>query len=207
MPSQTPSISGLSLSAFGWPGLPQLPHAWTKEDQADYEQSIARLTVAANLLLSWVDNPEWLAFLDQFLPQLTPISQKVLTKHVIPAVVHKADGWTGLNQHHIIGFMVTLEGKVYTVDVVDVSMERKNAENFLVLLEAAVRKAKSNMGVKIGCIVTDASGTHSILTLRHAQTFKINKQANFIVGDYFWTSDNNLMAITDQARTPTLTIT
>jgi hypothetical protein len=79
--------------------------------------------------LSWVDNPAWLEFTDEFLPAAKNPSRKVLTKWLIPAALKtyqaeakeaargceatiQADGWTGVNHHHLIAFMITVNGQV-----------------------------------------------------------------------------------------------
>ena len=41
---------------------------WPPEYQSKFEERIARLTVSAGLPLSWVDNPEWIDFVNAFLP-------------------------------------------------------------------------------------------------------------------------------------------
>jgi hypothetical protein len=58
------SCSGLARSASGSLGGP----GWTKARQELFENILARLTVSANLPLSWVDNTVWQTFCDEFLP-------------------------------------------------------------------------------------------------------------------------------------------
>ena len=94
-----------------------------------FKNRLARLTASAGLPLAWVDNVEWLLFLQDFLPAATPISRKVLTTRVTPNLVNQmrndakgvvkgqngtiqADGWTGENHRHIIAFMITANQKV-----------------------------------------------------------------------------------------------
>jgi hypothetical protein len=52
---------------------------WTDAHQAYFEDRIMRLTVSAGLPLSWVENPEWLNFCTEFVPQAKSPSHKVLT--------------------------------------------------------------------------------------------------------------------------------
>ena len=47
---------------------------------------------------------------------------------------------------------------MYTVETVDATAVNRNAEHFLELLENAKRKAESELGVKVICVVTDSSG-------------------------------------------------
>ena len=42
--------------------------AWSPESQRSFETRLAHLTASASFPLSWVDNPEWIAFCDEFLP-------------------------------------------------------------------------------------------------------------------------------------------
>ncbi|TFK24427.1 hypothetical protein FA15DRAFT_592446 [Coprinopsis marcescibilis] len=113
--------------------------------------------------------------MDCFLPQAKTPSQKVLSGRIIPNLVQKAwgrvrnvirgrsvtlqaDGWTGINHRHVIAFMVGVDGKVYTVNVIDATNERKTADQFLEQLDAAYHKAETDMGVMVICVTTDASG-------------------------------------------------
>lgn len=102
---------------------------WSEELQMRFEIQIARLTAAAGLPLSWVDNPEWIDFIHLFLPAARSPSRKVLTTRLIPEVVEEytriakesssgqnatiqADGWTGANFHHLLAFMIAVKNKV-----------------------------------------------------------------------------------------------
>ena len=97
--------------------------------QRAFEIRITRLTAAAGLPLSWVDNPEWIDFVGQFLPAAKSPSRKVLTNRLIPLVVDEyrkvtkeyskdqnatiqADGWTAINFHHLLAFMITVAKRV-----------------------------------------------------------------------------------------------
>jgi hypothetical protein len=92
---------------------------WPPGFQVLFEQRIARLTVSAGLPLSWVDNPEWIDFVHDFLPAARSPSRKVLTNRLIPGAANdyrdatkiaarnqnatlQADGWTGMNFHHLL---------------------------------------------------------------------------------------------------------
>jgi len=94
-----------------------------------FEERITRLTTSAGLPLSWVENPEWLNFCADFLPQAKSPSQKVLTQRLLPQtlanfqlrakerasgknVTASCDGWTGENFHHYIAFMIMVGKEV-----------------------------------------------------------------------------------------------
>jgi len=102
---------------------------WPPEFQRKFEEKIARLTVSAGLPLSWVDNPEWIDFINDFLPSARSPSRKVLTNRLIPAATKscqdlaktaardqnttlQADGWTGANFHHLLAFLMTFNQQV-----------------------------------------------------------------------------------------------
>ena len=102
--------------------------AWTSEKQRSFENRLGRLTASAGLPFSWVDNPEWMAFVDEFIPAAVSPSRKTLSRRIIPKLVEElrdqvktevygqnatiqADGWTGENHHHLIAFMITVNGK------------------------------------------------------------------------------------------------
>ena len=120
-PSGMPSGLGRSASGGGW----------STARQELFENLLARLTASANLPFSWVDNPVWQTFCDEFIPAAKLPSRKVLTTRIIPRLVTElrdaakaeakgknvtvqADGWTGENHHHLIAFMITAEKKVHT---------------------------------------------------------------------------------------------
>jgi hypothetical protein len=93
-----------------------------------FENHIARLTVSAGFPLSWVDNTEWIDFCTKFLPATSLPSQKTLTYHLLPTAVEElrasaraaakgheatlqADRWTGINNHHLLAFIITADSK------------------------------------------------------------------------------------------------
>jgi hypothetical protein len=103
---------------------------WSSSSQTEFENHIARITVSANLPLSWVDNLEVVTFMDKYIPAATAPSRKVLTKRIIPNLADElqtaakketrgknatlqADGWTGGNHRHLVAFMITAEKKVW----------------------------------------------------------------------------------------------
>ncbi|KAH7921716.1 hypothetical protein BV22DRAFT_1018795 [Leucogyrophana mollusca] len=148
---------------------------WTSTQQKRFERRISRLTASAGLPFAWVDNPEWIALCDEFIPGAKIPSQRTLARRLIPEAVCElragvkevvrgrettvqADGWTGINNHHLIAFMVMADRKVYTVRVHDASMERKTAENLLYLLEDVLKTVEQEWGGVIVAVVTDASG-------------------------------------------------
>jgi len=122
-----------------------------------------------------VDNAEWIGFIEEFLPAAKSPSRKVLTNRLIPAAVAEfraaakvaangreatiqADGWTGVNHHHLIAFMITVDGKIRTVKVHDASAERKTVEQLMVQLEDVIATVQDEWGAIVVAIVTDASG-------------------------------------------------
>ena len=94
-----------------------------------FETGIACLTASAGLPLRWVENPEWLALCERFMPNARSPSHKVLTQRLIPATLKafkqaaqeqcqglegtvSYDGWTGGSNHHYIAFMVNCGGQM-----------------------------------------------------------------------------------------------
>jgi hypothetical protein len=104
----------------------------------------------------------------------------------------QADGWTGLNSHHLIAFMFAVEGKFYTVRVRDASLERKTADNLLKLMLEVIETLKRDWGVVPIAFTTDASGesrkAQHLLQQQMPQLITPDcyaHQVNLIVGDYF----------------------
>jgi hypothetical protein len=71
------------------PAQPSSWGDWSQDLQKQFEIQIARLTAAAGLPLSWVDNLEWIDFVHWFLPAAKSPSRKVLTTRLIPHVVEE----------------------------------------------------------------------------------------------------------------------
>jgi hypothetical protein len=104
--------------------------AWSNGRQTSFEERITRLTVSAGLPLSWVENPEWLDFCTELVPQAKSPSCKVLTRCLLPQTLAElqsqakerasgqnatasCDGWMGENFHHYIVFMVMVNKEVH----------------------------------------------------------------------------------------------
>jgi hypothetical protein len=102
---------------------------WNEATRRRFEQYIVRLTASAGFSLSWVENNVWHSFLEEFLPSAPMISRKVLTKRILPEAVKEVqdkikkhvagkevtmqgDGWTGINNQHLLAFMITCDKKV-----------------------------------------------------------------------------------------------
>ncbi|KIK78262.1 hypothetical protein PAXRUDRAFT_98517, partial [Paxillus rubicundulus Ve08.2h10] len=133
------------------------------------------LTASTGLPFTWVDNPEWLTFLAEFVPAAKSPSQKTLAHCLIPKAVEElradvkavsrghevtvqADGWTGVNNRHLIAFMVTANHKVHTVRVHDASNEWKTADNLLAHPENVIKELEDEWGTTVVAVVTDTSG-------------------------------------------------
>jgi hypothetical protein len=102
---------------------------WNEEKRRRFQHYIVRLTASAGFSLSWVENNVWHSFLEEFLPSAPKISRKVLTKRILPDAVKEVqekikksvagkevtmqgDGWTGINNEHLLAFMITCDKKV-----------------------------------------------------------------------------------------------
>jgi hypothetical protein len=97
---------------------------WTSGHQAHFASRVARLTAACGFPFQWVNNPEWIAFCNEFIPNASHIDRRSLANKYIPAKAKKfrdaaisrskglevtiqCDGWSGINFHHYLAFMVT----------------------------------------------------------------------------------------------------
>lgn len=97
---------------------------WSDAHQERFASRIARLTASCGFPFLWVDNPEWHAFCAEFIPGAQMIGRKSLANNWIPAeagkyrksamerargqeVTLQCDGWSGVNSHHYIAFMIT----------------------------------------------------------------------------------------------------
>jgi hypothetical protein len=102
---------------------------WSAARKKAFEKRILRLTASAGFPLSWTENLEWRLFCEEFVPGAPTISRKVLTNRILKEVVEEfrmevkmkvakqeatmqSDGWTGVNNHHLVAFMITADKKV-----------------------------------------------------------------------------------------------
>ena len=150
---------------------------WNTGRQRLFEEKLSRVTAACGFLLSWVDNPEWIAFCDEFIPAARLPSHNTLSRRIIPNVAAdfqayactdskghygtlQDDGWTGVNSHHLLVSMVAVNGKVHPIQVDNVSGDRKTAENIIQHLEQAMEELTTKWEIALVAIVTDASGEY-----------------------------------------------
>ncbi|KAI5898768.1 uncharacterized protein SCHCODRAFT_02173469 [Schizophyllum commune H4-8] len=196
---------------------------FSPKEQEMFEEWIVDLTASCGFQLSWVDNPVWIRGLAMFLPGARNPSRHQLVRSLLPAAidrVHKRmraetqgksgtlqeDGWTGVDGRYLLAFMITVDGKVYTVRVHDGTSEPRSAEHLAELLEAAVKECKEKYGVDVIAICTDASGesrkARSILAKRFPGLVLPDcyaHQIQLVVGDYF-DSDSDVAASSTQAE-------
>ena len=148
---------------------------WNTGRQRLFEEKLGRVTAACGFPLSWVDNPEWIGFCDEFIPAARLPSHNTLSRRIIPNVAAdfqahartdakghygtlQDDGWTGVNNHHLLASMVAVNGKVHPIQVDDVSGDRKTVENLVQHLERAIEELTMKWEITLVAIVTDASG-------------------------------------------------
>lgn len=105
------------------------PHCWNDFRQRRFETRIARITASAGLPLGWIENPEVVTFISEFVnPAAHTPTRTSLTRRILPFAVKEAkdqtqrliaalplrlgtiqfDGWTGINSHHYDAFMLAL---------------------------------------------------------------------------------------------------
>ena len=112
------------------PSQPELPR-WSSANQARFSSLVAHITASCGFPFLWVENPEWIAFCNEFVPGAQPISRKSLANRWIPAEAEKyrdaakarvkgtlatlqCDGWSGVNSHHFLAFMITTSNREVT---------------------------------------------------------------------------------------------
>lgn len=103
----------------------ELP-VWSSTQQQRFASWIARITASCGFPFLWVENPEWIGFCREFIPGAKSINRQSLADRWIPAEVEKyrnaakenskgsfvtiqCDGWSGVNFHHYIAFVITTD--------------------------------------------------------------------------------------------------
>ena len=99
---------------------------WTQEDQTLLGQHLARITASCGFAYRWIENPEVLDFFSVYFPAASAITRRQLSDTLIPREAAKflaaakassagllatmqCDGWSGINFHHFLAFMITTE--------------------------------------------------------------------------------------------------
>ena len=100
-PSDSASAIGLHSALHSWLAsyndlchLHTTPHSlghfevnlnvnWNTGRQRLFEENHGQVTAACGFLLSWVDNPEWIAFCDEFIPAAHLPSHNTLSRWII----------------------------------------------------------------------------------------------------------------------------
>ena len=104
---------------------------WSVDRQNTFNTRLGRLTASAGLPISWIENPEFTLFCQEFVhPSANIPSRKVLTRRILPTIKREfrkkaqaaikrgsnatiqGDGWSAINEHHLNAFMMTVERKV-----------------------------------------------------------------------------------------------
>ncbi|KAF8989423.1 hypothetical protein BDQ17DRAFT_1434471 [Cyathus striatus] len=175
--TSTRSSSRVSIRSYGASDAHQYSSnlAWNEERQHSFERHIVRMTASCGFPLSWVDNPLVRNFFQEFIPHAKSPSRKVLSQRLLPAELDnirsaakraaagnegtlQGDGWTGENNHHFLAFMVTVNEKLYTVELHDTTTERKTADNLRRKIEDTIQILKDEWNVSIVTVTTDSSG-------------------------------------------------
>ncbi|KZT20928.1 hypothetical protein NEOLEDRAFT_1158419 [Neolentinus lepideus HHB14362 ss-1] len=98
----------------------------------------------------------------------------------------ECDGWSGVNHHHLLAFMIAVLCKVYTICVTDTTNQVKNADNLLEMLCQVIY---------IVAVTSDCSGESRSARKRLLQERPdlvapdcYAHQINLVVGDYFKSS-------------------
>ncbi|KAF8173673.1 hypothetical protein BJ912DRAFT_1065043 [Pholiota molesta] len=202
-PLKRPRVSSVPWSRKA--SLTLVNAAWTGTQQARLGRALARITASCGFPYRWVENPEWTDFLTEFLPLARPITRRQLSNTLIPREVNEfrneakkacaglfatlqCDGWSGINFHHFLAFMITTQNReVHTVKVFDTSAERKTAEALLGEIRLVINLLPRRLLLE---------GDPSLVTpdcMAH--------QNALVVGDYMRVSGTALLPYAEKANT------
>ena len=104
---------------------------WTPNRQNTFNTRLGRLTASTGFQVSWIENPEFILFCQEFVnPAANVPSQKAMTHRILPTIKREfrkkaqasikrgskatiqGDGWSAINEHHLNVFIMTVEQKV-----------------------------------------------------------------------------------------------
>ena len=105
---------------------------WSADRQNTFNMRLGRLMASAGLPMSWIENPEFILFCQEFIhPGASILGRKALSRRILPAIRRdfqkraqeeiekgalatiQSDGWSAINEHHLNAFMMTVERKVH----------------------------------------------------------------------------------------------
>ncbi|EPQ50345.1 hypothetical protein GLOTRDRAFT_50634 [Gloeophyllum trabeum ATCC 11539] len=104
----------------------------------------------------------------------------------------ETDSWSGVNQLHLVPFMVNVNRQLHTVKVYDTTSRVKNAENLLVMIREVINIVENEWGIIVVAITSDCGGdsraAHKAIVQENTRLVGPDcyaHQINLIVGDYF----------------------
>ena len=191
------------------------PSMWSKERRDRFDVFMARITASCGFPYTWVENPEVLGFMNEFIPAAQPVRRWRLANKLITAEVAKyrasaiekcrgclvtlqCDGWSGINFHHFVVFMIktnkwevssticvcvrifNLPYQVYTVEVYNTSSESKTAINLFEMIKKVHKKLENKCFVTVIALVSDGSGETKLL-----RKMAVNADRSLITPDCF----------------------
>ncbi|KAI0073823.1 hypothetical protein K474DRAFT_1700112 [Panus rudis PR-1116 ss-1] len=189
---------------------------WTKAHQDRLEYRLMRITASAGFPLTWTQNPEVHLLLDEFVsPAAVAPNRNSMVNRILPNTLNhlreaqmksiaplkhrygtvQFDSWTGLNGRYYHAFLVSLHGKLHTVEVSDCSLARKTGDNLFALLTEVVAKLEDPQGqwriiVVSACSDAGPDPSKARRLLRRARVDVVSvdcygHQTNLLVGGYF----------------------
>ncbi|KAG2068965.1 hypothetical protein BDR04DRAFT_1022879, partial [Suillus decipiens] len=104
-------------------GTPSWPQ-WTPVLQECFKTHMSNITASCGFSFNWVENQAVHSFMNEFFPFANSISSYQLSNCIIPHEVERfqqaaknhccgsdatlqTDGWTGINFHYLVAFMIT----------------------------------------------------------------------------------------------------
>ncbi|KZT22970.1 hypothetical protein NEOLEDRAFT_1157439 [Neolentinus lepideus HHB14362 ss-1] len=144
------------------------------------------ITASPSFLLAWIENPEWLAFIEEW-----GVLSRLWGKGLEGTI--QFDGWTGVNDVHIEAYELSANCEVQPMRVFDVSLQQKVAK--------VIRQVETEWMVIVIAVCSDAASkaskacrllSHQQLAAPEAYQWPdivvpdcYAHQINLIVGDYF----------------------
>ncbi|KZT10484.1 uncharacterized protein LAESUDRAFT_711646 [Laetiporus sulphureus 93-53] len=124
--------------------------------QQHFEFCVTRLIASCGWSLTWVENPEFPAFCEEFIPVAKVPSRKQHARGHLGTI--QCNGWTAMSVHHLLSFMHTVRKEVHTVHTYDTSGEEKTAACLLVRIKQVMEVVEAEWGVTVIAITSDCSG-------------------------------------------------
>ncbi|CUA68261.1 Zinc finger BED domain-containing protein 4 [Homo sapiens] [Rhizoctonia solani] len=208
VPESTLAMTGLSLSESTGPhsaaALELTGVKMSPEDQRRFESDLCKLWVALGIPWHGINNPQAHIFFRNWRPDAKLPDRHKLLGSILQHEVESAreamrmavdgktatgmsDGWKNIRRNALLALLLSVDYTTYTLNVHDLSAERKTADNHLKVVLSNIDEAEKKYNIRIIAWVSDAGGESRAMRVR------LNRLRPYILVFDCWAHQINLI--------------